>query len=235
MKKLLVATLLASSLAACGSDGKAPLASASAAPSASAPAPPAAPTATEDASASATPAAPNPCEPLGLQGDGSMKSPCKLEGTPPITAKWTGQYKPDFDGEKPSFTVTSTLSVPVNWGNIAIYYYDKNGKQLEVTDKGRTLKKYWVSGGLLQIGAKETKEMTMGFTKDKAPEGTASIEVEIEGYGWTDRQPVTFFENPDLGHDERPKGGAPPKKDDKKDPKKDLKAGDKAAAPPTKK
>jgi hypothetical protein len=144
----------------------------------------------------------------------------------PITAKWTGEYKPDFDGEKPAFTVTSKLDRAVTWGNVAIYYYDKSGKQLEVTDGGRTYKKFWISGGLLQVPAKGTTELKMGWVKDKAPADTAAIEVEIEGYGFTDVEPGTFFENPDLGHEDRLKGGnPPPKSDDKKAD--DKKTGDK--------
>jgi hypothetical protein len=191
------------------SSGTAASASASAAPppSASAPAsaaPSAAPAATEP---------PHDC-PSGSTGPGSFAKPCEAKGTArTMTVKWT---KTGDSG--PSFAVTNTSPIVIVWGKIAVYFYDKAGKQLpvvDVKDESATpkTKPYHTCSGQFFGGLMNPKEkevLTFSCVPKKViPDGTATIEAEMQMVGFADstgKKIDYYWRNGDLTPDVRAKG-----------------------------
>jgi hypothetical protein len=210
MQKALVtaATLLA--LAGCSKDesGPAPSASASVAPSASAPA----------ASASAPPPAPStPPEPphdcpAGSTGTGSFTKPCEAKGSARMmTVKWK-----KTDDKGPSFAVANKSQLVILYGKIAVYFYDKAGKQLDVMDDSTPPKprpyhtcsgKFF--GGVMQPAEKAVLTFSC-VPKSVVPDATATVEAEMQTVGYADAtgKKIDFYwRNADLAPDARPKGG----------------------------
>jgi hypothetical protein len=192
------------------------------APSASAPAATAAPktvpttSAATPASASA-PAAPLPPRsdcPKDSSGPGTSDQPCAGKGgTRMMEAKWTGKT----DDEKgPYFAVTNKSPAPILYGKIAVYFYDKAGKQLEVKNPSsdKPLPYLTCAGANLFSGIMKVNEKaTLTFScvkKSHIPEGTTAIEGEIMSVGFADaseKKSEFFWANKDLTPDARPKGG----------------------------
>jgi hypothetical protein len=173
----------------------------------------AAPAPTPSQTASAAPLEPRDDCPDGSAGPGTFEKPCLAEGTARVMkAEWTGK----IDDKGPWFRVTNTSKLTILYGLIDVYFYDKKGKQLEVPgDKPRPMQP---CGGNIFAGVmKPGEKATMAFscvTKKDVPEGTESIEAEIQMAGFADdsgKKNEFYWKNQDLAPDQRPKGGIKPK------------------------
>ena len=213
---LSIVVLSSCALVACSKDETSAASSASASasaaasttPSVSAPVP----------SASAPPAAstaaepPHDCPP-GSTGPGSFAAPCDAKGTSRMMdSKWT---KTGDNG--PSFAVTNKSKLVILYGKIAVYFYDKDKKQLDVTDNSvvpaRTRHFHSCSGtffgGVMNPAEREVLTFSC-VPKSVIPDGTVSIESEMSMVGFADAsgKKVDFYwRNNDLAPDVRPKGG----------------------------
>jgi hypothetical protein len=192
-----------------GSSGTATSASAAAAPPPSAPVP--STSAAPSASAAAPPEPPHDC-PSGSTGTGSFTKPCEAKGSArAMDVKWT---KTGDSG--PSFAVTNKSPLVIVWGKIAVYFYDKAGKQLDVADDGASPPKtrhYHTCSGQFFGGVMNPKEkevLTFSCVPKKVvPDGTASIEAEMQMVGFADAsgKKIDFYwRNGDLTPDTRAKG-----------------------------
>jgi hypothetical protein len=102
-----------------------------AAPSVSAPPVASSVTVMPSATASAAPEVQHDC-PTGSTGLGSFGKPCDAKGTARmLDVAWNG--KSDENGA-PSFKVASKAQKPILYGRVAVYFYDKAGKQIDVKE-----------------------------------------------------------------------------------------------------
>jgi hypothetical protein len=213
MRKALLTTAAMLAFVGCSKDAGAPGASASASatavPSVSAPAQ-AASTAPAAASSAAEPQHDCPSE---STGSGSFTKPCEAKGrTRMMVVKWTKT------GDKgPSFAVTNKAQLVIVYGKIAVYFYDKAGKSLDVMDDSvsppKTRPYHTCSGvffgGVMNPAEKEVLTFSC-VPKKVVPDGTATIEAEMQMVGFADAsgKKVDFYwRNSDLTPDVRPKGG----------------------------
>jgi hypothetical protein len=184
-------------------------ASTTAMPSAAAPA---------SAIASASPvasAAPEPQHdcPANSSGVGSFTKPCEAKGASRIMrVKWT-----KTDDKGPSFSIKNIGQTTILYGRIAVYFYDKSGKQLDVTDDSETPPKtkpfHTCSGSFFQGVMKPAENAVLTFScvpKKVVPDATATIEAEMQMVGFADstEKKIDFYwRNSDLTPNVRPKGG----------------------------
>lgn len=204
-------------LASCKDKAADPPPAASAAPSADvAPvaATPAAPASTPaPASAAATaPAVPHDC-PKGSAGEGSFDKPCEAKGNARMMeVTWNGK----IDDKGPFFRVNNKSANVILYGKIAVYFYDKAGKQLDVPDDSVTPPKNGpfrscsgnMFGGVMKAGEKAVVQFSC-VGKKHVPEGTTAIEAEMQSVGFADasEKKVDFYwHNPTLAPDARKKG-----------------------------
>jgi hypothetical protein len=212
MRKSLLPVAAMLLLAACSKDESAPAtsASASAAPPPSVSAPASASAA--PAAASAAPEPPHDC-PTGSTGPGSFNKPCEAKGSARMMeVKWK---KTDDSG--PSFAVTNKSQLVIVHGRIAVYFYDKAGKQLDVKDDSvsppKTRPYHTCAGNFFGGVMKPAEREVLTFScvpKTVVPDGTATVEAELPMVGFADAtgKKVDFYwRNNDLTPDVRPKGG----------------------------
>lgn len=169
-------------------------------------------TAAPSASASAEPEAHHECPPHSA-GVGSFSKPCEAKGAERLmTVKVTKV------GDKgPSFNIKNIGKTTIIYGKIAVYFYDKNGKQLDVKDESETPPKtkpyHTCSGNFFQGVMKPGESAVLTFScvpKKVIPEGTVTTEGEMQMVGFADatEKKVDFYwRNKDLTPDARPKGG----------------------------
>jgi hypothetical protein len=129
-----------------------------------------------------------------------------------MEVKWT---KTGDSG--PSFAITNKSKLVILYGKIAVYFYDKTGKQLDVTDDSVTPSKtrsYHTCSGSFFGGVMNPAErevLTFSCVPKKViPDGTTTIEGEMQMVGFADAtgKKVDFYwQNSDLAPDARPKGG----------------------------
>jgi hypothetical protein len=191
----------------------APDAAASAKPAVAAPS---AAKAAAPASASATPPPPpkprDDC-PEGSSGIGTRESPCAGSET---SRMMEVQYSGKTTDQGPKFAVTNKSKLPILYGTIVVYFYDKKGKQLEVTSGEKPRPKQMCSGNIFAGQVKPGEKIWVFFScvkKEDVPEGTAAIEAELKTVGFADdsgEKNEFYWENKDLVPDERPKGGIKP-------------------------
>jgi hypothetical protein len=185
----------------------------------------------EKAAASATPVAtatptptpapppeppkPSPDCPEGSTGVGNFEAPCKgSAGQRMMEVKYTGK----IEDQGPKFQVINKSKASILYGSVAVYFYDKKGKQLEVTAGGKARPMQLCSGNIFAGAVKPDEKIFVFFScvkKDHVPEGTAAIEAEIKMVGFTDdegKKSNLYWSNMDLVPDERPKGGLKAKK-----------------------
>src|SRR6185437_7446633 len=126
--KVAMAFAAAAAVMGCSKDEAAP------APAPSVSAAPPAPSAPVAEVAPAVSAAPLPMRtdcPKGSTGAGTFDKPCEGKGTARLMeASWTGKS----DDKGPQFRVTNKSSQVILYGKIAVYFYDKAGKQLPVKE-----------------------------------------------------------------------------------------------------
>jgi hypothetical protein len=158
------------------------------------------------------PPAPKPREdcPEGSSGLGTSAEPCKGSGDARMMeVKWTGKTT----DEGPKFSVTNKTKKPILFGSVAAYFYDKKGKQLEVTTGGKPRPMQICSGNIFAGAVKPEEKIYVFFScikKDHVPEGTATIEAEAKTVGFADEEGTKneyYWSNLDLVPDVRPKGG----------------------------
>jgi hypothetical protein len=188
--------------------GVPPSSGADAAPDIAAPAP--SPSASPSDAASA-PEPPHDC-PGGSNGVGAFAKPCEAKGNARLMeVKWK---KTGDSG--PSFSVTNKSQLVILWGSIAVYFYDKAGKQLEVKDPNASppqSRPYHTCsgrffGGVMNAGEKAVLTFSC-VPKSIVPEGTASVEAEMPMVGFADpsgKKVDFYWRNKDLIPEARAKG-----------------------------
>jgi hypothetical protein len=126
-------------------------------------------------------------------------------------------YSGKTTDQGPKFSVVNKSKLPILYGSVAVYFYDKKGKQLEVTHGGKPRPMQLCSGNIFAGAVKPDEKIWVFFScvgKDHVPEGTETIEAEARTVGFTDEageKNEFYWANPDLIPDERPKGGIKPK------------------------
>jgi hypothetical protein len=158
------------------------------------------------------PAPPKPREdcPEGSSGIGTLDDPCKGTGdSRMMEVSYTGKTT----DQGPKFSVTNKSKKPILYGSLAAYFYDKAGKQLQVTSGGKPRPRQLCSGNIFAGAVKPDEKIYVFFScvkKEDVPEGTAAIEAEVKTVGFADEagtQNEFYWSNTDLIPDERPKGG----------------------------
>jgi len=157
--------------------------------------------------------------PEGSSGIGTSAEPCKGSGDARMMeVKWTGK----MHDEGPKFQVTNKTKKSILYGSIAAYFYDKKGKQLQVTHGGKPRPMQICSGNIFAGAVKPEEKIFVFFScvsKADVPEGTAAVEAEIKMVGFADSAGTAneyYWSNMDLIPDERPKGGLKAKSAKKK-------------------
>ncbi len=180
-------------------------------PSAKAPTQPA-----PDLKASAKAATPKPTEPhhdcpTDSTGEGSFNKPCEAKGTTRLMeVSWNGK----MSDKGPSFRVKNVAKLPIVWGKMAAYFYDKSKKQLMVkSESGKEVPIKWCTGKIFEGPMKVDEKAVITFScvkKDDVPEGTKFIEAEMQMVGFTDddgKKIDFYWRNKELTPDERAKAG----------------------------
>ena len=157
--------------------------------------------------------------PEGSSGPGTSEQPCKGSGdSRMMELKYTGKTT----DKGPKFKVTNLTKKSILYGSVAAYFYDKAGKQLQVTAKGKPRPMQVCSGNIFAGAVKPDEKIFVFFScvgKEIIPEGTASIEAEAKRVGFADEAGTKnefYWSNMDLVPDERPKGGIKPQSKKKK-------------------
>jgi len=158
------------------------------------------------------PPKPKPREdcPEGSSGMGTLAEPCLGSGASRMMElKYTGKTT----DEGPKFSVTNKSKKPILFGSVAAYFYDKAGKQLEVTAAGKPRPMQLCSGNIFAGVVKPDEKIFMFFScvkKAHVPEATVTIEGEVRTVGFADEagsKNEFYWSNPELVPDARPKGG----------------------------
>ena len=121
------------------------------------------------------------------------------------------------DDKGPSFAITNKSKLVIVYGKIAVYFYDKSGKQIELKDDSETPPKTkpfrTCFGNFFQGVMKPAESAVLTFScvpKKVIPDGTATIEGEMQMVGFADaseKKSEYYWKNGDLTPDVRPKGG----------------------------
>jgi hypothetical protein len=162
--------------------------------------------------ASAAPEPPHEC-PANSTGAGSFTQPCEAKGNQRLMkVKWT-----KTDDKGPSFSIKNTGPTTILYGRIAVYFYDKGGKQLDVSDDSQVPPKtkpfHTCSGSFFQGVMKPAESAVLTFScvpKKVIPDGTTTIEAEMQMVGFADstEKKIDFYwRNTDLTPNARAKGG----------------------------
>jgi hypothetical protein len=211
MPKVVVLAAVAACAIGCSNEQNTPGAAASSSATAvtsSAPSPSAA----APAPSASAPGKPRDDCPAGSSGEGTLAKPCTANGTARLMeAIWNGKMT-DAD---PSFKVTNKSKLVILYGRIAVYFYDKAGKQLEVKDAGgKPHPNQQCLGNLFSGVMNPGEKATMTFScvkKQNVPDGTAFMEAEMQTVGFADasgKKSEFYWQNNDLAPDVRPKGGS---------------------------
>jgi hypothetical protein len=157
--------------------------------------------------------------PEGSSGEGTQSEPCLGSGdSRMMEVKYTGKTT----DEGPKFSVTNKTKKSILFGSIAVYFYDKAGKQLEVPAEPKPRPKQTCAGNIFAGAVKPDEKIFVYFScvkQDTPPEGTVTIEAELKTVGFADESGEKnefYWSNPDLAPNERPKGGIKPAKAKKK-------------------
>jgi len=152
--------------------------------------------------------------PDGSSGVGTQAEPCLGKGdSRMMEVAYTGKTT----DEGPKFSIVNTSKNPILFGSLVAYFYDKAGKQLEVTADGKPRPMQVCSGRIFAGAVKPGEKIFMFFScvkKAHVPEGTATIQAEVKTVGFTDdagRESIFYWSNPDLAPEKRPKNNLKPK------------------------
>jgi hypothetical protein len=154
--------------------------------------------------------------PKGSSGAGTFDSPCEAKGAARMMeVTWNGK----MDDKDPTFRVINKSSLPILHGKIAVYFYDKVGKQLEVppasnSTSGKPRPYRTCSGSIFGGVLKPAEKAFINFScvkKDGVPGGTKTIEAEIQMVGFADpaddKKVAYYWRNIDIAPSERKPGG----------------------------
>jgi hypothetical protein len=148
--------------------------------------------------------------PKGSSGVGTSDKPCLGSGD---SRMMVVQYTGKTTDEGPKFSVVNKADQQILFGSIAVYFYDKAGKQLQVTS-GDKQRPFQACAGNVFAGAVKPGEKIFIFfscvKKAHVPEGAVTIEAEVKTVGFADedgKKSEFYWSNPDLAPDQRPKGG----------------------------
>jgi hypothetical protein len=147
--------------------------------------------------------------PKGSSGVGTSAEPCLASGTSRMMeVAYTGKTT----DQGPKFSIVNKADQQILFGSLAVYFYDKAGKQLQTAgDKPKPMQV--CSGNIFAGAVKPGEKIFMFFScvkKEHVPEGTATIEAEVKTVGFADEEGKKnefYWSNPDLVPNERPKGG----------------------------
>ena len=118
-----------------------------------------------------------------------------------------------MDDKGPSFRVVNKSKLVILYGRMLVYFYDKTGKQLEVTASPKNRPHQTCFGNIFEGIMKPGEKAVITFScvkKEHVPEGATAIEAEMQMVGFPDEseKKVDFYwRNNDLIPDARPKGG----------------------------
>lgn len=148
--------------------------------------------------------------PKGSSGVGTSEKPCLASGEARMMeVKYTGKTT----DEGPKFSIVNKSDNQILFGSLVAYFYDKAGKQLEVTAGDKKRPNQPCSGNIFAGAVKPGEKIFMFFScvkKSHVPEGTATIEAEVKTVGFADeagKKNEFYWSNPDLVPEQRPKGG----------------------------
>ena len=148
--------------------------------------------------------------PKGSSGVGTLAEPCLASGDARMMeVKYTGK----ITDQGPKFSIVNKSEREVLFGSIAVYFYDKAGKQLKVAIGDKSKPMQVCSGNIFAGAVKPGEKIFMFFScvkKEHVPEGAVAIEGELKTVGFADadgKRSEFYWSNPDLAPDERPKGG----------------------------
>lgn len=146
--------------------------------------------------------------PEGSSGVGTQAEPCLGKGdSRMMEVTYTGKTT----DEGPKFSIVNKSKNPILFGSLVAYFYDKAGKQLEVTADGKPRLMQVCSGRIFAGVVKPGEKIFMFFScvkKAHIPEGTAAIQAEVKTVGFTDdagRESIFYWSNPDLAPEKRAK------------------------------
>ncbi len=132
-----------------------------------------------------------------------------------VEVAWRGKYD---DKGAPTFQVVSKAPKTVLYGRLAVYFYDKAGKQIDVKETSEGSDKshafHTCSGNIFSGGGLNPAEhAAYNFScmgKSNIPDGMASMEAEAFMVGFVDatgKKNDFYWRNNDLTPEQRPKGG----------------------------
>lgn len=211
IKRLACASVFVLALG-CG-DGENAAGSASAAASTAAPKPTTPPPTSAPPKETAAPLPDRTDCPPDSKGPGTQDKPCEAAGATQrmMEVKWTNK----LDDNGPEFNVKNLAPKVVLYGKLAVYFYDKDGKQLDTPSKKKFVTCSGdIFGGVMKL--KESARLTFSCVKKAdVPEGATAIEGEMIAVGFadsTEKKNDYYWGNKALAPDERPKGGVVAKK-----------------------
>jgi len=150
--------------------------------------------------------------PKGSSGEGTFSKPCEGKGgARMMDVAWTGKT----DEKGPHFRVANRSQSVVLYGKLAVYFYDKTGKQMEVKNPASAKPNPFLTcggnifGGLLKGGEKAVLTFSC-VKKEQVPDGATAIEAEMQMVGFADssgNKSSSYWRNTDLTPDQRKKGG----------------------------
>lgn len=151
--------------------------------------------------------------PKGSSGVGTSAEPCLASGeSRMMEVKYTGKTT----DEGPKFSIVNKADSQILFGSLAVYFYDKAGKQLQVTGGDKPKPMQVCAGNIFAGAVKPGEKIFMFFScvkKSQVPEGTLTIEAEVKTVGFADeagKKNEFYWSNPDLAPNERPKSGSKP-------------------------
>src|SRR6187551_3926691 len=146
--------------------------------------------------------------PDGSSGVGTQAEPCLGKGdSRMMEVTYTGKTT----DEGPKFSVINKSKNPILYGSLVAYFYDKAGKQLEVTTDGKPHPMQVCSGRIFAGAVKPGEKIFMFFScvkKAHVHEGTATVQAEVKTVGFTDdagKESLFYWSNPELAPNQRPK------------------------------
>ena len=180
-----------------------------------------APPTVASAAPSATASAPEPmvsrtdCPP-GSNGPGTFGKPCEATGNARmVELSFKGKYDDKTGG--PMFNVHSKAPKTMLYGRVAVYFYDKAGKLIDVKEAPEGSDKTHVfhtcSGNIFAGGLAKDEKAAYNFScmgRSNIPPGMASMEAEAFMVGFADstvKKNEYYWRNNDLATETRPKGG----------------------------
>ena len=179
--------------AACANEGGSAQPAPSAAPATATPkgtASAAASTTAAAPSATASAAAEDPCKKHALAqgGSGTKADPCKYD-TEVLIAE-SGKL-----GEQGAqFTVTNSWDDEINRLSAAVYYYDKDGKQLSIKVGGKDARAARLDAEQVKIpGGRKPTTVTLGPAQKDLPAEVDTVEMQILGFGWDNGESNTAY------------------------------------------